>query len=149
MADSPRWCDRCQRWGDHHTDRHPAPVPRRDEGDAERLADHRLAAQLAEQVRLAVPAMLPGYPERIAESALPWLASLLAATRAEALREAADKRQGWTHEEAKRHTLIERLHERCALYGGATCPEKTGLPHEDWCERCLAAEALPATPEGD
>lgn len=23
--DSPRWCDRCRRWGDHHTDRHPEP----------------------------------------------------------------------------------------------------------------------------
>jgi hypothetical protein len=21
--DSPRWCDKCQAWGDHHTDRHP------------------------------------------------------------------------------------------------------------------------------
>lgn len=22
-ADSPRWCEVCQAWGDHHTDRHP------------------------------------------------------------------------------------------------------------------------------
>lgn len=23
--DSPRWCDYCQVWGNHHTDRHPEP----------------------------------------------------------------------------------------------------------------------------
>jgi hypothetical protein len=23
--DSPRWCKRCQAWGEHHTDRHPEP----------------------------------------------------------------------------------------------------------------------------
>lgn len=49
---------------------------------------------------------------------------------------------GWTHEEAKRHTLVERLHERCALYGGSTCPDRLDLAHDDWCERCLAAEVL-------
>lgn len=24
--DSPRWCETCQAWGDHHTDRHPVEV---------------------------------------------------------------------------------------------------------------------------
>jgi hypothetical protein len=48
---------------------------------------------------------------------------------------------GWTHEEAKRHTLVERLRERCSTYGGATCDAK-GLVADDWCERCLAALVL-------
>src|SRR4051794_30392635 len=26
MADSPRWCDHCGRYGDHHTDKHPRLV---------------------------------------------------------------------------------------------------------------------------
>lgn len=25
VFDSPRWCDRCQHWGDHHTDRCARP----------------------------------------------------------------------------------------------------------------------------
>jgi hypothetical protein len=25
MADSPRWCEVCQKYGDHHTDRHRFP----------------------------------------------------------------------------------------------------------------------------
>lgn len=52
---------------------------------------------------------------------------------------------GWTHEEAKNHTLIERLLERCATYSQdqMPCPEQgEDLPREDWCERCLAAERL-------
>lgn len=51
---------------------------------------------------------------------------------------------GWTHAEAKQHTLVERLLERCATYGGTPCATKPDLAHEDWCERCLAAEALVA-----
>lgn len=23
LTDSPRWCDQCRSWGNHHTDRHP------------------------------------------------------------------------------------------------------------------------------
>lgn len=49
---------------------------------------------------------------------------------------------GWTHAEAKAHTLVERLLERCATYGGTACATKPDLAHDDWCERCLAAEAL-------
>lgn len=49
---------------------------------------------------------------------------------------------GWTHEEAKKHTLVERLWERCAVYGGKPCAAKPELAHDDWCERCLAAEVL-------
>lgn len=50
---------------------------------------------------------------------------------------------GWTHEEAKRHTLAERLRERCATYSptGAPCHLGT-LARIDWCERCLAASLL-------
>lgn len=56
----------------------------------------------------------------------------------------ADAPSGWTHAEAKGHTLVERLLERCAVYGGTPCATKPDLAHEDWCERCLAAEALVA-----
>ena len=49
--------------------------------------------------------------------------------------------KGWTHEEAKRHTLAERLHERCRVYGGQTCGERH-LPEPEWCERCLAVRVL-------
>lgn len=49
---------------------------------------------------------------------------------------------GWTHAEAKTHTLVERLLERCATYGGTTCTTNPDLAHDDWCERCLAAEVL-------
>lgn len=52
--------------------------------------------------------------------------------------------KGWTHEEARRHTLAERLHERCRTYGGRTCSEK-GLPEAEWCERCLAVRVLSDT----
>lgn len=49
----------------------------------------------------------------------------------------------WTHAEAKTHTVVERLLERCRAYGKAnkTCSENS-IVHEDWCERCLAAERL-------
>ena len=49
--------------------------------------------------------------------------------------------RGWTHEEAKQRTLVERLLERCSHYAGSTCDQR-GLPEDDWCERCLAAQAL-------
>ena len=48
---------------------------------------------------------------------------------------------GWAHEEAKRHSVIDRLLERCATYGGGTCEDR-GVQREDWCERCLAAAEL-------
>jgi hypothetical protein len=48
---------------------------------------------------------------------------------------------GWTHEEAKGHTVVERLLERCATYGGGTCADR-GVDVDDWCERCLAAALL-------
>jgi hypothetical protein len=49
---------------------------------------------------------------------------------------------GWTHEEAKRHTVVERLFERCRTYvpDGRACYMR--LRKEDWCERCLAADRL-------
>lgn len=28
MIDSPRWCEVCKGWGDHHTDRHPSETQR-------------------------------------------------------------------------------------------------------------------------
>ena len=46
---------------------------------------------------------------------------------------------GWSLEEARKHTIVERLRERCKVFAGATCE---GLPHEMWCERCLAAEEI-------
>jgi hypothetical protein len=52
---------------------------------------------------------------------------------------------GWTHAEAKTHTLTERLFERCATYAQdfLPCPSQgPDLPREDWCERCLAATRL-------
>lgn len=49
--------------------------------------------------------------------------------------------RGWPHEEAKQHSLVDRLWERCAAYAGKTCPARK-VPQEDWCERCLAATAL-------
>lgn len=54
------------------------------------------------------------------------------------------ERKGWTHDEAKRHTLVERLYERCATYSptGNACPQDPGTLPEDWCERCLAAVRL-------
>lgn len=27
VADSSRWCEKCQAWGDHHSDRHEQFVP--------------------------------------------------------------------------------------------------------------------------
>lgn len=52
-----------------------------------------------------------------------------------------DAHGGWTHDEAKQHTLIERLHERCATYAGMPCEYRVAN-EADWCERCLAAKAL-------
>lgn len=73
---------------------------------------------------------------------------------------------GWTHEEAKKHDIVERLFERCATYDseGLSCPERMPahgagsdpseylLPRDillngeqvlligpEWCERCTAA----------
>jgi hypothetical protein len=55
---------------------------------------------------------------------------------------------GWTLEEAREHTVVERLRERCAIYSnGRTCKQRE-LPHEDWCERCLAAEIIEWSPRG-
>ena len=49
---------------------------------------------------------------------------------------------GWSHEEGKKHTVTERLRERCSTYaGGATCSER-GISPEDWCERCLAVDKI-------
>jgi hypothetical protein len=49
---------------------------------------------------------------------------------------------GWIHEVAKRHDVVERLRERCAVYaGGKTCLERNLKP-EDWCERCIAAHEI-------
>lgn len=48
---------------------------------------------------------------------------------------------GWTHEQAKQHTVVERLLERCAAYGGGTCQERQ-VPFPDWCERCLAVAEI-------
>lgn len=48
--------------------------------------------------------------------------------------------KGWTAEEARKRTLVQRLHERCAVYAGDVCSER--LPHDEWCERCLAAEVI-------
>lgn len=51
----------------------------------------------------------------------------------------------WSHEEAKTHTIVERLFERCSIYAQdfLPCPEQgDDLPKEDWCERCLAATRL-------
>ena len=51
--------------------------------------------------------------------------------------------KGWTHEEAKRHSLIDRLRERCRTYSSSdkTCDEEP-MPRVDWCERCQAAFLL-------
>lgn len=49
---------------------------------------------------------------------------------------------GWSHEEAKKHSIIERLHERCAFYNGGEHCKNTHTQIEDWCERCLAAEEI-------
>ena len=51
---------------------------------------------------------------------------------------------GWSHEEAKGHTVVERLLERCGAYNedGLFCTFRSDLAHEDWCERCLAADLL-------
>ncbi len=49
--------------------------------------------------------------------------------------------RGWTHSEAKEHSLTERLLERCQVYGGGDCSTRS-VGHEDWCERCLAAERI-------
>lgn len=51
---------------------------------------------------------------------------------------------GWTHEEAKLHTVVERLFERCAAYSprGRTCFDDIEVPVTEWCERCLAASRL-------
>jgi hypothetical protein len=49
---------------------------------------------------------------------------------------------GWDHTEAKKHTITERLRERCSAYaGGMTCSERD-IPLGDWCERCLAADKI-------
>lgn len=58
--------------------------------------------------------------------------------------------RGWSHDEAKCHTLIERLLERCSTYAQdfMPCPEQgDDLPPADWCERCLAAAALATVEE--
>lgn len=54
------------------------------------------------------------------------------------------KSPGWSQEQAKTHTLVERLFERCATYAPSakTCPDTAALAQEDWCERCLAATRL-------
>lgn len=57
----------------------------------------------------------------------------------------ANNQYGWTHEEARQHTLVERLFERCSTYAQdqLPCPEQgTDLPRTHWCERCLAATRL-------
>ena len=52
--------------------------------------------------------------------------------------------RGWTHEEAKKHTVMDRLLERCSVYAQdfMACPDRPDLSLENWCERCLAAVAL-------
>lgn len=49
--------------------------------------------------------------------------------------------RGWTHDEAKQHSLTERLLERCQVYGGGDCSTRN-VEHENWCERCLAVERI-------
>jgi hypothetical protein len=51
---------------------------------------------------------------------------------------------GWTHDEAKQHTVVERLVERCAVYAQdqLPCVAQGDLPRDNWCERCLAASLL-------
>lgn len=56
--------------------------------------------------------------------------------------------RGWSHDEAKQHTLVERLLERCAHFAGSTCAQRH-LSEDDWCERCLAAQALQARTGAD
>ena len=49
---------------------------------------------------------------------------------------------GWSHEEAKKRGVVERLDERCAAYSnGQTCRERP-IKREDWCERCIAASEI-------
>ena len=49
--------------------------------------------------------------------------------------------RGWTHDEAKQHSITERLLERCQVYGGGDCSTHK-VERENWCERCLAAERI-------
>jgi hypothetical protein len=49
-------------------------------------------------------------------------------------------RRGWTFEEAKQHTIVERLYERCQAYSDGT--DCRGLDRANRCERCLAAERI-------
>jgi hypothetical protein len=51
------------------------------------------------------------------------------------------RRSGWSFEEAKKHTVRERLLERCAAYAGLPC-DRRGIEDTEWCERCLAARDL-------
>lgn len=61
------------------------------------------------------------------------------------LPETLSAKKGWSHEEAKQHSLVERLEERCQFFAvdSLSCRQKAtgmGRPEfEDWCERCLAA----------
>jgi hypothetical protein len=52
------------------TDRPSTPAP---SGGGPLTDDER--AQLADRIRLTLPAMLPGYPERIADGIAPWIAA--------------------------------------------------------------------------
>lgn len=50
---------------------------------------------------------------------------------------------GWSFEEAKKHSVVERLLERCSTYTGKVCGDAM-LDKDNWCERCLAADEIEA-----
>jgi hypothetical protein len=96
------------------TDRPSTPAP---SGGGPLTDDER--AQLADRIRLTLPAMLPGYPERIADGIAPWIAARAAQpgtpTAVEALADQWNETPDYTASEYdqgrvdQRHAMTEQL----------------------------------------